>query len=147
MKLDLFNQGRKVSWFLLCDKIFVVYQVPKRHTRQAQLSQALCVPDRDWLNYSPNEGTGEDNVCYYAHLLDATFLSVPPGTQVFQTLYSPSPGLLNMAVSMTLAHSPVVTLSSAEEEALPLAWRQQAQNSQSGFLLSMEGPAWCAAWE
>lgn len=111
------HQGRKVSWFLLSDKIFqflwiVVYRGSKGHTRQAKLSQALCVPVRDWLNYSPNEGTGEDNVCYYAHYYAVPLSSVyPQAHRFFQTLPSPSPGPSNMAVSMTLAHSPVVTLS------------------------------------
>lgn len=94
------HQGRKVSWFLLSDKIFqflwiVVYQSSKGHTREAKLSQALCVPVRDWLNYSPNEGTGEDNVRYYAVPLSSCTpkhtgffrLCLPP-PQVLQTWLS-----------------------------------------------------------
>lgn len=59
---------------------------PKRHISPTNLSQALCVPDRDWLNYSLYEGTGEYNVCYYVHPLGAGFHIVPLCTQVFQAL-------------------------------------------------------------
>lgn len=51
---------------------------PNRHISPTNLSQALCAPDRDLLNYSPYEGPGEHNVCYYAHPLDAGFHIVPP---------------------------------------------------------------------
>lgn len=62
---------------------------PKRRISPTNLSQALCVPDRDLFNYSPYEGTSEHNVCYYAHPLGAGFHIVPPCTQVFQTVISP----------------------------------------------------------
>lgn len=59
-----------------------------------------------------------------------------------------SPGLLNMAVSVTLAHTRARghPLPQADISYPPaLACRQWTQNS--SFLLSTEGPAWCAAWE
>lgn len=80
-------KGMRFGGFRLVTKFWVVvYQVSKRHMRPTKLSQALCVPDRDLLNYSPHEGIGEHKVCYYSHPLGATFHNVPPGTQVFQTL-------------------------------------------------------------
>ena len=51
---------------------------PNRHISPTNLSQAPCAPDRDLLNYSPYEGPGEHNVCYYAHPLGAGFHIVPP---------------------------------------------------------------------
>lgn len=59
------------------------------------------MPNRDLLNYSSCEGTGEHNVCYYAHPPSAGVHAVPP----YSHSPPPPPGLSNIAVSSTLAHS------------------------------------------
>lgn len=99
-------------WFLLGDNFFNSsgswFTKAPKDTRGKQNFPRLSVFQTEiGLIISQMKGP----VCYYAHLLGATFLNVPPDTQVFQTQYFLSLGLLNMAVSMTLAHSPVVTLS------------------------------------
>lgn len=93
MIMYICNHGDEVWWFLLGDKTWilkvlwiVVHQTSQKTHEPTNLSQALCVPDRDLLNYFPYEGTSEDNVCYYARPLGAGFHVVPRCTQVFQTL-------------------------------------------------------------
>lgn len=82
--------GMKLGGFCLVTKLgFLKFsglwftKLPKRHISPTNLSQALCTPDRDLLNYFPYEGTSEDNVRYYAHPLGAGFHVVPLCTQVF----------------------------------------------------------------
>lgn len=92
-KIDNVHLGMKFGGFCLVTKRGLLKSSglwftipPKRHISFTNLSQALCVPDRDLLNYFPYEETSEHNVCYYAHPLGAGFHIVPPYTQVFQTL-------------------------------------------------------------